>query len=76
MTFDTPTGSRRLTANPHRADVLKEIALRWSRFSTHELAAITTNDQLVHAIMRKCGVGHEPAQRDVDTLMAGRNLSP
>ena len=75
MSLDTPTG-RSSVVNPRRQDVLKEIGLKWRRFSADELEAITTNDQLVHAIMSKYGTRHEPVQRDIDTLMAGRNLTP
>ena len=73
MTFDTPISRGPRTANPLRQDFLKEIARMWNRFSPEELDAITTNDQLVHAVMRKYGIRHEPVQRDVNTLMARRN---
>jgi hypothetical protein len=76
MTFDTPLGGRPCTANPHRPDFLKEIARIWSRLSPEELDTITTNDQLVHAVMKKYGIRHEPVQRDINTLMARRNPTP
>lgn len=72
MAFDTPLGGRPGTANPHRPDFLKEIGRIWSRFSPEELDAITTNDQLVHAVMKKYGVRHESVQRDINLLLAGR----
>lgn len=72
MTFDTPTSRAPCMANPHRQEFLKEIARMWSSFTPEELDAITTNDQLVHAVMRKYGIRHEPVQRDINTLMAQR----
>ena len=59
-----------------RQDILNEIALRWSKFSSQELIDITTNDELVEQIVSKYGSKKEAAQRAVDILMDGRNLTP
>lgn len=76
MTFDTPFSRSPGMANPRRQEFLKEIARMWSRFSLEELDSITTNDQLVHAVMSKYGIRHEPVQRDINTLMARGNRIP
>ena len=57
-----------------RNDVLNAIARKWPKFSRHELSALTTNDDLVSQIVSKYGVERSVAQREVQTLMAGRNL--
>jgi hypothetical protein len=75
MTIGTTANSRPHT-NPDRQDVLNEIALKWSKFSKQDLTDITTNDQLVGAIVDKYGIKKKAAQREVDILMDGRNLSP
>jgi len=62
------------TANDRR-DVLREIGAKWSKFTPQELAALETNDDLVGQLVDKYGVEKEAAQRDVDALMGGRNLT-
>ena len=69
------------TSNPHpasadRHDILKEVALRWSKFSSQELVDITTNDELVDLVVAKYGSKKEAARREVDILMDGRMLTP
>jgi hypothetical protein len=72
----TAAGSHSSATNPDRQDVLNEIALKWSKFSKQDLTNITTNDQLVGEIVKKYGIKIKRAQREVDILMDGRNLSP
>jgi hypothetical protein len=76
MTIDTTTISHMSAPNPDRQDVLNEIALKWSKFSKQDLTDITTNDQLVGAIVERYGIKKKAAQREVDILMDGRNLCP
>jgi hypothetical protein len=64
------------SASSDREDILKEIALKWSKFSPRELIDTTTNDELVEQIVAKYGFKKEAAQREVDILMDGRNLTP
>jgi hypothetical protein len=75
MTIGTPSNHSSAT-NPDREDALNEIARKWSKFSKRDLTNITTNDQLVGEIVKKYGIKKEAAQREVDVLMDGRNLSP
>lgn len=58
-----------------RNEVLNEIGTKWEKFSKQELSALKTNDELVTQVIAKYGVDKIAAQRDVDTLMAGRNLT-
>jgi uncharacterized phage-associated protein len=58
-----------------RQDVLNEIGAKWTKFSRKELAALTSSEQLVSQIVTKYGVKKESAQRQVDMLMDGRNLT-
>jgi len=76
MTIGTTPNSHSSSTNPDREDVLNEIARKWSKFSKRDLTNITTNDQLVGEIVKKYSIKKEAAQREVDILMDGRNLSP
>jgi hypothetical protein len=76
MTIGTTESSHPSATNPDREDVLNEIARKWSKFSKRDLTNITTNDQLVGEIVKKYSIKKEAAQREVDILMDGRNLSP
>jgi hypothetical protein len=58
-----------------RNDVLNAIGAKWSKFSKQELSALRTNDELVAQLVTKYDIEKIAAQRDVDTLMAGRNLT-
>jgi hypothetical protein len=76
MTVAPTAASHPSAVNPDRQDVLKEIGRKWSKFSPQDLADIVTNDQLVGEIVKRYGLKAEAAQREVDILMDGRNLSP
>lgn len=58
-----------------RNDVLNAIGAKWSKFSKQELSELETNDELITQIVVKYGVEKSAAQRDVDALMNGRNLT-
>jgi hypothetical protein len=58
-----------------RNDVLNAIGAKWSKFSKQELSALTTNDELVAQLVAKYDIEKVAAQRDVDALMNGRNLT-
>ena len=57
-----------------RNEVLNAIGRKWSKFSKHELSMLNTNDERVSQIVSKYGLNRLDVQRDVLTLMAGRNL--
>jgi hypothetical protein len=58
-----------------RNDVLNAIGAKWNKFSKQELSALTTNDELVAQLVAKYDIEKVAAQRDVDALMNGRNLT-
>jgi hypothetical protein len=58
-----------------RTEILDAIGAKWSKFSKQELSELKTNDQLVTQVVDKYGVEKIAAQRDVDALMNGRNLT-
>ena len=73
---DRQTATTDSSANDtDRQDILNEIGAKWSKFSRKELSNLTTIDQLVGQIVTKYGVKKESAQRQVDMLMDGRNLT-
>jgi hypothetical protein len=54
--------------------VLKEIGAKWSKFSEQELSLLMNKDDLVAQVVAKYGLEKAQAQRDVDTLMKGRQF--
>ena len=76
MTIGPTASNHSAPTNPDRQDVLNEITRKWGKFSKQDLTDITTNDQLVSEIVERYGIKRKAAQREVDLLMDGRNLSP
>jgi division protein CdvB (Snf7/Vps24/ESCRT-III family) len=54
--------------------ILKEIGTKWSKFSEQELSALKDRDDLVTQVVAKYGLEKSQAQRDVDSLMKGRQI--
>ena len=54
--------------------VLKEIEVKWNKFSRHELSALKNKDDLVTQVVAKYGLEKAAAQRDVDALLKGRAI--
>jgi hypothetical protein len=54
--------------------VLKEIAVKWDKFSERDLSALKGKDDLVTQVMAKYGLEKAQAQRDVDALLKGRHI--
>ena len=57
-----------------RQIVLNKIRSKWGKFSEQDLSALKSNDDLVSQLVTKYGLDYTQAQRDVDTLMEGRQL--
>jgi hypothetical protein len=72
---DGPTEADAFPATTERDAVLNDVGAKWRRFSRKELSALTCNDDLVDGIVAKYGIDKEAAQRDVDAMMDGRNLT-
>ena len=57
-----------------RQIVLKEIGVKWNKFSEQDLSALKGKDDLVTQVGAKYGLEKAQAQRDVDALLKGRQV--
>ena len=57
-----------------RRALLKDIRVKWDKFTEVELSGLKNNDDLVRYVIAKYGLDKAQAQRDVDQLRAGRNV--
>jgi hypothetical protein len=57
-----------------RQIVLKEIEAIWGKFSEEDLSALKDKDDLVTQLVAKYGRDKSQAQRDVNTLLKGRQF--
>ncbi len=69
-----PSGSNPKTAVETRQIVLKEIGVKWNKFSEQDLSVLKGKDDLVTQIAAKYGLEKVQAQRDVDALLKGRQI--
>ena len=69
MTTNQPTSSA-----GNNAGMRSEIQVKWSKFSSREIAALKNKDDLVTQVVAKYGLEKSVAQRDVDALMKGRHI--
>jgi hypothetical protein len=51
-----------------------EIQVKWSKFTTQEVAALKNKDDLVAQVQTKYALDKAQAQRDVDAFAHGRQL--
>jgi hypothetical protein len=72
---DGPTKADEVLAVTERDTVLNDVGAKWNRFSRQELSALASNDDLVTRIVAKYGVDKAAAQRDVEAVMDGRNIT-
>jgi hypothetical protein len=54
--------------------LLKDIHVKWGKFSEQDVGSLKSNDDLVTQLVAKYGLAKDVAQRDADTLRAGRNI--
>ncbi|HZP75149.1 MAG TPA: hypothetical protein VFB45_03300 [Pseudolabrys sp.] len=54
--------------------LLKDIGAKWGKFSEQELGALKNNDDLVTQVVAKYSIEKAQAQRDVDSVMNGRQI--
>lgn len=54
--------------------MIKEIHVKWGKFSDQEISALKGRDDLVDQVVAKYGLEKGQAQRDVDALLKGRQL--
>jgi len=68
------TAAKPESAAETRQTVFKEIRMTWGKFSEQDLSALKGNSDLLTQLVDKYGMGKAQAQRDVDTLMKGRQI--
>ena len=69
-----PSGSNPKGPAETRQIVLKEIDVKWNKFSEQDLSALKGKDDLVTQVGAKYGLEKAQAQRDVDALLKGRQI--
>jgi hypothetical protein len=62
------------TAAETKEIVFNEIRTTWGKFSDEDLSALKDNNDLVTQLAAKYGIENTQAQRDVDTLLNGRQI--
>jgi len=72
----TPNTATPSTSNPAEAKqmLLKDISSKWGKFSEQELGAIKNKDDLITQVVAKYSIDKAQAQREVDTVMKGRQI--
>ena len=61
-------------SNSTSVGMRNEIAAKWGKFSTTEVAALKDKDDLVAQVQTKYSLEKSQAQRDVDAFAKGRQL--
>jgi hypothetical protein len=76
MNTVTPNNAPASTGNATDAKqiLLKDIGAKWGKFSEIELGALKNKDELVTQVVAKYSIDKAQAQRDVDTVMKGRQI--
>jgi hypothetical protein len=74
--MNTPTTSNNTPNSIENAQLIrKDIKAKWDKFSEQELTSLKNKDELVTQVMSKYNVEKPAAQRDVDALLKGREIS-
>jgi hypothetical protein len=68
MTNNQPTSTGSNTG------MRSEIQVKWSKFTSQEIAALKNKDDLVAQVQTKYALDRAQAQRDVDAFAHGRQL--
>jgi hypothetical protein len=66
----------RSAASPHTPGqiVRQEIGAKWNKLSAQDLSALKDRDDLVREVVARYGLEQSQAQRDVDSVLQGRQL--
>jgi hypothetical protein len=76
LPMNTPNASSNsVNANETTQMIRKDIKAKWDKFSDQELTALKNKDELVTQVMSKYNVEKPNAQRDVDALLKGREIT-
>jgi hypothetical protein len=68
------TAAKLEASSDNKQIVLKEIGVKWDKFSAQDLSALKGKDDLVTQVVAKYGTEKGQAQRDVDALLKGRQI--
>jgi hypothetical protein len=68
-----PPSKTSLAATTKKA-LLKEIGVRWRKFSETELSQLSTKDDVVSKVAAVYGIDKSRALTDVDALLKGRRF--
>jgi len=71
MTNPTPSTP---SADANKQAVLKDIHMKWTKFSEEDLAGLKGREDLVTQIVSKYGQDKAIVVREVDTLLKGRQI--
>lgn len=70
----TPASGTSANFSEAKKIVLKDISTKWGQFSEDEPDALKSKDDLVAQIVAKYSLDKAQAQRDVDTVLKGRQI--
>ena|ERR1700681_547787 len=54
--------------------VRQEVGAKWNKFSEQDLSALKDRDDLVREVVSRYGIERSEAQRDVDSVLKGRQI--
>jgi hypothetical protein len=54
--------------------VRREVGAKWNKFSEQDLSALKDRDDLVREVISRYGIEKNEAQRDVDSVLKGRQI--
>jgi hypothetical protein len=57
-----------------RQIVRREVGAKWNKFSAQDLSALKDRDDLVREVAARYGIEKSEAQRDVDSVLKGRQI--
>lgn len=70
----TPASGNTANFSEAKKIVLKDISAKWGKFSEDELGALKGKEDLVAQVVAKYSLDEAQAQRDVDTVLKGRQI--
>jgi hypothetical protein len=68
------TSNQPMSSAGSNAGMRSEIQVRWGKFSSQEIAALKSKDDLVAQVQTKYALDKPQAQKDVDAFAKGRQL--
>ena len=70
----TPPQSNATPAPSNTPGMREEIAQKWPKFTTQDVAALKSKEDLITEVQSKYALDRAQARRDVDTFAKGRQL--